>query len=399
MKRIRPIIVLAAIMLLVSCVENPRFGKTSADKLIAAMTAREMANLLTIHDGKTAAIERLAIPSVTITKVDQVPESDMLARSGNSLLARQAGTIIAHDAVSQGAVCILCPVVSHEITAVAGQLTASLANGIALEGAGVVISSLTPDIETVIQQSSPWAIITPDSIMDVPGYNGAVFTDCAVLDTLSKASMAPYVAKVLSFLEKVVAINLTDNKQEYPDTASYYQNVVEQGMVLLKNNGVLPVKRNQRLALYSPNSYKGVDKGLKNIGYTLEPSVVTYYSHKSDRERQPFQYRADAIATYAAIVTFCDSVSIAEQRVLSDICTAFHFKSKKVVVILESDTMVQTANWINLPDAVLYAGRSNHSFYSVISGIISGDIEPVGHLSTSWGESFPAGYGLSYSRH
>lgn len=396
MKKIRAAILLMAVLLLVSCVENPRFGKTATDKLVAAMTASEMANLLTVQNGRTAAIERLAIPSIAIAQVDQVPESDMLARSGNSLLARQAGSMIALDVISQGAVCVLCPVIPHEITAVAGQLTASLANGIEAEGAGIVISSFTPDLETVINQSAPWAVITPDSIPQVQGFDGAVFTSSGVPDTLTAPEMAPYVFKVLSFLEKVVAIDLSAQKHADPDTASFYRNVVEQGMVLLKNNGVLPVKRNQRLALYSPNSYRGFDQDLKKKGYALEPSVVTYYTRNSDRERQPFQYRADAIASYAAIVTFCDSVTVTEQKVLKEICDAFHFKSKKVVVILESDSPVQTASWINLPDAVLYAGRSSHSLYSVVSKIISGEIQPVGHLSSSWGEPFPAGYGLSY---
>lgn len=397
MKRIRPAVLLLAVMFVVSCAENPRFGKTPAEKLVAAMTYTEMKALLTIQNGKTAAINRLAIPSVTIACPDGIPESDMLARSGNSLLARQAGSIVAQNAILQEQVCVLCPVVEHEIADVSGLLTASLANGIASQGLGVVVGSDTPDMETVILQAEPWAIITPDSVPVIAGYDGAVFTSSAVIDTLGISQLAPYVARVLGFIEKVAGINLSDRKIEYTDTASYFDNVVEQGMVMLKNNGILPLKRNQRLAVYSPFSYQGLDVELKQRGYVLEPSVVTYYSRKSNSERQPFQYRADAIASYAAVVTFRDSISAAEQKVLSEICNAFHFKSKQVVVVLESDYPVETASWINLPDAVLYAGSTSHTLYSVVSRMVCGEILPVGHLSCSWGESFPAGYGLSYS--
>ena len=185
-----------------------------------------------------------------------------------------------------------------------------------------------------------------------------------------------------------------------------------EGMVLLKNEGALPLAKNCNIiALYGVSSYDmyvvgtgsgsvnykhavGLDEGLKAAGYKLEPSVYNSYSkyvqeHKQTARpggfmrtnltnhvipqslvRKPYQYRADAIASDIAIITIGRScgesadrgyegdytLTEIEQGVIKDVCDAFHSKGKKVVVILNIGAPIETASWKSQPDAILLAG-------------------------------------------
>lgn len=209
-----------------------------------------------------------------------------------------------------------------------------------------------------------------------------------------------------------------------------------EGMVLLKNEGALPLAKDcNMIALYGVSSYDmyvvgtgsgsvnykhavGLDEGLKAAGYKLEPSVFNSYSkyvqeHKQAARpggfmrtnltnhvipqslvRKPYQYRADAIASDIAIITIGRScgesadrgyegdytLTDIEQGVIKDVCDAFHSKGKKVVVILNIGAPIETASWKSQPDAILLAGLPGQEAGYAVTDVLKGDVNPSGKL-------------------
>ena len=209
-----------------------------------------------------------------------------------------------------------------------------------------------------------------------------------------------------------------------------------EGMVLLKNDGALPLAKGcEMIALYGVSSYDmyvvgtgsgsvnykhavGLDEGLKAAGYKLEPSVYNSYSkyveeHKQTARpggfmrtnltnhvipqslvRKPYQYRADAIASDIAIITIGRScgesaargydndytLTEIEQGLIKDVCDAFHSKGKKVVVILNIGAPIETASWKAQPDAILLAGLPGQEAGYAVTDVLKGDVNPSGKL-------------------
>ena len=227
--------------------------------------------------------------------------------------------------------------------------------------------------------------------------------------------------------------------QNDPDLKAHAQvsrSSATEGMVLLKNEGALPLAKDCRMiALYGTSSYDmyvvgtgsgsvnyehavGLNEGLTAAGYKLEPSVSSAYtkyvqennSRVSARNfmrtnltnhvipeslvRKPYQYRADAIASDIAVITIGRScgesadrgyegdytLTDIEQGLIKDVCDAFHSKGKKVVVILNIGAPIETASWKARPDAILLAGLPGQEAGHAITDVLKGAVNPSGKL-------------------
>ena len=227
--------------------------------------------------------------------------------------------------------------------------------------------------------------------------------------------------------------------QNDPDLKAHAQvsrSSATEGMVLLKNEGALPLAKDcKMIALYGTSSYDmyvvgtgsgsvnyehavGLNEGLTAAGYKLEPSVSSAYtkyvqennSRVSARNfmrtnltnhvipeslvRKPYQYRADAIASDIAIITIGRScgesadrgyegdytLTDIEQGLIKDVCDAFHSKGKKVVVILNIGAPIETASWKARPDAILLAGLPGQEAGHAITDVLKGAVNPSGKL-------------------
>jgi beta-glucosidase len=227
--------------------------------------------------------------------------------------------------------------------------------------------------------------------------------------------------------------------QNDPDLAAHAtvsRSSATEGMVLLKNNAALPFAKDcKTIALYGVSSYDmyvvgtgsgsvnykhavGLDEGLKAAGYKLEPSVSTAYSkyveeHKQSARpgnfmrtnltnhvipqslvRKSYQYRADAIASDIAVITIGRSCGESADRgyegdytltdielgLIKDVCDAFHFKNKKVVVILNIGAPIETASWKEYPDAILLAGLPGQEAGYAVTDVLKGAVNPSGKL-------------------
>ena len=214
-----------------------------------------------------------------------------------------------------------------------------------------------------------------------------------------------------------------------------------EGMVLLKNNAALPIRGLKTVALFGVNSYDfmsgglgsgavnvgySVDMvtGLKNIGVATTPQLTEIYQNyvkyakaklKADKnpmmwfldQGQPkldeFEITERCVANEepkadAAIITIGRqagegmdrqingefNLSKTEQDMIFRVSDAFHAKGKKVIVIINSGSVMETASWCDRVDAILVAWQPGIEGGNSVADILTGKVNPSGKLTMTW---------------
>jgi beta-glucosidase len=228
-------------------------------------------------------------------------------------------------------------------------------------------------------------------------------------------------------------------RSDKPDLAAHAKvgrEAAAQGMVLLKNDGVLPLAATVKtLALFGNTSYAmttggtgsgdvneaytvSLLKGLEDVGITADEKLAAAYTaYLDDQKRkqpptEPFMLpppipemsiSADEIARLAketalGLVTigrnsgeFRDrtregdfELTAAEQGLLRGVATAFHAEKKKLLVVLNIGGVIETASWRDTPDAVLLAWQPGQEAGHAIADVVAGKTAPSGKLATTF---------------
>lgn len=268
--------------------------------------------------------------------------------------------------------------------------------------------------------------------------------------TLDIADVDRNVKRILQMVEKSPKFYgyQPTNTPDMKAHAEVARKSAAEGMVLLKNEGnVLPFgKEINKIALYGLSSYKflavgtgsgsvnceyvvNMEDGLSAAGYKIDPAIAAPYRKHVETIKprtasdfmqlenvvmpasllsQPFKLRADAIDNDIAIITIGRScgessdreyegnytLTDVELKMIDDVCTAFHAKGKKVVIVLNIGAPIETSNWKNKPDAILLAGLPGQEGGYAIGDILKGTITPSGKLVDTYVNNFndiPAG--------
>lgn len=215
-----------------------------------------------------------------------------------------------------------------------------------------------------------------------------------------------------------------------------------EGMVLLKNDNALPINNLKTVALFGVNSYDflsgglgsgavnvgySVDMvtGLKNIGVSTTPllteiyqNYVKYAKAKLKADKNPMMWFLDqgqpkldeieiserCVASEepkadAAIITIgrqagegMDRENIIgefeltkdERDMITRISDVFHAKGKKVIVVINSGSVMETASWRDRVDAILVAWQPGIEGGNSVADILSGKVNPSGKLTMTW---------------
>ena len=347
--------------------------------------------------------------------------------------------------------------------------------------------------EITIKEADPWTVMTSYNkingtytsqsrelvttvLRDEWGYKGTVMTDwyggddgaaqmragndmlqpgtqtqydqimAAIQDgSLSEAELDVCVRRTLELVARSPKVKgyAYSNEPDLTAHAAVTRQSALEGMVLLENKGVLPLKDVKKVAVFGCTSYDFVAggtgsgnvnraytvsllDGLNNAGFTVDDSKKDVYLKHIADELAAFQaslpddgtsafyptprpseivpsaaeLAASAKANDVAIITFGRNsgeffdrsaadfaLSAKERKLLETVTAAFHKAGKKVVVVLNIGGVIETASWKNIPDAVLLAWQAGQEGGNSVTDILTGKQSPSGRLPMT----FPVG--------
>ena len=260
---------------------------------------------------------------------------------------------------------------------------------------------------------------------------------------LDIADVDKSVTRILEYVVKTPNFkgHKPSNNPDLKAHAAITRQTATEGMVLLKNNGVLPFNNIDSVALFGVCSYDflsgGVGSGcvevpyvvdmlngLNNSGIRTTPQLTDIYQHyvqyakrKLQADKNPLMWfldqgqpKLDEIeistrcilhevpAADVAIITIGRqagegmdrtvendfNLSEQEQSLLFRVSDAFHAEGKPVVVIINSGSVIETASWRDRVDAILVAWQPGEEGGNSVADVLTGKANPSGRLTMTW---------------
>lgn len=227
-----------------------------------------------------------------------------------------------------------------------------------------------------------------------------------------------------------------DNSPDLKNHAKIARKSASEGMVLLKNQGTLPLKENINISLIGVTSFNlisggtgsgdvdeaytiNIDQAFLESGFQLNKKSLDLF--KKYNEVNPIKKAEGMLENLMLMIDpnlppeieYTDgdlnlmsensdiavltigrnsgegkdrvekndfSLSDDEKSLIERTCKAFHAKNKKVVIILNIGGVIETESWKYNPDAILLVWQAGQESGNSIVDIISGKVNPSGKL-------------------
>ncbi len=254
------------------------------------------------------------------------------------------------------------------------------------------------------------------------------------------------VHRMLEFIVRTPRFNgyQYSNKPDLQAHAELVRRATPEGLVLLENNGALPLKNVKTVALYGTGSYdfiaggtgsgnvnkpyiRNVAEGLTVNGLEVNQNIQTWYEQyialaKTNLRNngggsgvllgdpvisemavsREFIERMEP-ATDIAIFTLSRnageggdryaldgdwSITGQERQLIQTLADVYHAAGKKLVVVLNIGGTIETASWKHIPDAILLAWTPGQEGGYAVADVLCGNAYPSGKLPMT----FPVNY-------
>ena len=260
--------------------------------------------------------------------------------------------------------------------------------------------------------------------------------------TLTEAELDICVKRCLELVARSPKVKgyAFSNKPDLKGHAAVTRQSALEGMVLLENNGVLPLAPElKKVSVFGCTSYAFIAggtgsgnvnraytvsllDGLKNAGFEVDDSKKDVYLKHIEDEEAAFratlddqfsafyptprpseiipsaaELKAAAQQSDIAIITFGRNsgeffdrsradfyLNDGEKKLLNAVTAAFHAVKKPVVVVLNIGGVIETASWKNIPDAILLAWQAGQEGGNSVTDILTGQESPSGKLSMTF---------------
>lgn len=230
---------------------------------------------------------------------------------------------------------------------------------------------------------------------------------------LDKAKLDESAARVIALAEKCEKESrLRKMDMSIEERRAVAQEIEEEGIVLLKNNGALPLKGGKTLVtgaaawhyyfgggssnVYPEYEFEPLVGALKNCGvdaiYT--ESVWEVIGHQANLGNLKHAMRVAAQAEYTVLCVgepnSCEFESSDRQQIKlskEEELTIHSLAevSEKLIVVVYAGSAIDMSDWIDEVDAVVWAGYGGEFVNRAVSRVLTGKVNPSGKLT----ETFP----------
>ena len=236
-------------------------------------------------------------------------------------------------------------------------------------------------------------------------------------DDLVKAVKAGEIPESLldESVERILGLTeFSDDKEIVPFDVDAHHALAREcagkGMVLLENDGVLPLKEGTKVALigdfaFDPR-YQGAGSSIVNpTKLSTAQQALKETSLKVIAEERGFNRfgkkkkglakkavkaaaLADVVLYFAGLDEFSEAEGLDREHINMPenqklLCQKLIATGKKVVVVLSCGSVVET-DWADGAAAVLYAGLGGQAGAEAVADVLMGKVNPSGKLAESW---------------
>ncbi|MBP5675418.1 MAG: glycoside hydrolase family 3 C-terminal domain-containing protein, partial [Bacteroidales bacterium] len=251
--------------------------------------------------------------------------------------------------------------------------------------------------------------------------------------TLPEEDLDRNVSHILSVAARTISNKgyQFSNKPDLESHATLAREVAREGIVLLKNQAVLPLEAGKKVALLGVASYDTqpggsgsgyvyrkytvtIADGLEKAGYILDAGLKEAYNQHIAKvksqlpaetswavptvpEMSPSKDVIKGLASQADVAvislgrmageggdrTYSEGdflLTKEEKQLLELTAAAFHAKGKKVVVVLNMGSSIEMDGWQDSADALLMAWMPGQEGGNAVADILSGSVSPSGRL-------------------